>query len=289
VTAGARVVIVRDAAEHTIDVGAGAITIGRDADQVVRLADDDVAARHAVLHLDGSWWVEAIGGPLAVDGRAIARGGRADVRRGARIAVGGWTLAVEEPPPDSVAAGPMRTASIARELVRELIGGELQGGPTLAIDGGPGAGRTIALPPPPSRVVIGRGEEADVVILDADLSRRHAAFERDADGVRVSDLGSKNGTRIGGEAVPDDPGRPLRAGDIVVAGRTRLRLQDPAEEYLRALDRRTATPPAATPPTRELAAAPASTVPAPRGSLAPVVVAASIAIAALVALILLLV
>jgi pSer/pThr/pTyr-binding forkhead associated (FHA) protein len=285
----ARIRILRGSHARTIDVAPGIVTIGRASTAIVRIAEEDVAPEHAVLQLPeaGEWSVTAAGGPLAVDGIAVARGGRASISRGCKLAIAGWTLVLDDPPTDSQIAGPMRTASLARELVRDLLGGEVQVGPTVVIEGGPGAGRTIVLPPAPSRVVIGRGEESDVVVLDADLSRRHLAFEREDanEAVRVLDLGSKNGTRIGTLDVGEE-GRFLRAGDVVSAGRTVFRLQDPAEEYLRALDRRTATP-----ETRLLAPAPPVVVPAPppRASLAPVVVAASIAIAAVVALILLLV
>lgn len=253
--AAARVRIVRDGAEQVIDVGPGACTIGR-----------------VVLHLGATWQVEARGGEVTVDGVPVAAGGRAALRRGGQIVVGGWTLIVEEPPPGAEAAGPIRTASVARELVRDLLGGEdAGGGPSLTVEAGPSAGQQIPLPPPPSRRVLGRGEDADIVVLDSDLSRHHVAFDRDHDGVRVADLGSKNGTRVGDEPVSTP--RLLRAGDTIVCGATRLLFHDPAEEYLRALA------PTPTP----------SPAPTPTPSLLPVLLASAIAAAAIIALLLLLV
>lgn len=270
--------------ERTIDVAAGAATIGRAPGQTVRIVADDVAPEHAVLHLDAAWTVEARGGELTVDGEALRRGGRRAIAAGARLAIGAWQLVVEAAPPASQIDGPLRTVSIARELIRDLLGGEAAGGaaPTLHVERGPAAGQTLPLPPPPGRLVIGRGEGSDVVILDGDLSRQHVAFDRDVDGVRVVDLGSKNGTRVGGRAVPTTPpGVLVRSGDEITCGATALRLHDPADDYLRELDARLKTPPGARPP--RLPAAPA-----PPG-LAPIVVAAAIAAGAVVALILLLV
>src|SRR5262249_34110989 len=61
--------------------------------------------------------------------------------------------------------------------------------------------------------VIGRGQGADVEILDDGISRRHAAVTIDADGVILSDLGSKNGVFVNGQKLE----RPvaLRDGDKI--------------------------------------------------------------------------
>jgi hypothetical protein len=260
VTAVARLRIRRDGAERVLDVAAGPFAI----------------ADHAVLHLGAAWEVEARGAAVDVDGVAIAPGARAPLPRGARIAVAGWIVVVEQPPPGTRAAGPLRTASVARDLVRDLLSDEADASaPSLTIEAGPSAGQHIPLPPPPSRRVLGRGEDADVVVLDVDLSRHHVAFERDHDGVRVVDLGSKNGTRVGGEPVPAE-GRQLRAGDTIACGATRLVFHDPADEYLAALD---PPPPIPSPPP----------IPPPPPSPIPMLLAAAIAILAVVALILLLV
>ena len=50
-------------------------------------------------------------------------------------------------------------------------------------------------------LVIGRAPECDVSVRDILLSRRHCQIVPDGDGWVVEDLGSKNGTRIKGEAV----------------------------------------------------------------------------------------
>ena len=51
-------------------------------------------------------------------------------------------------------------------------------------------------------VVVGRGEDADVVIDDFSLSRRHARFQlRDDGSVELEDLGSTNGTYVASQRV----------------------------------------------------------------------------------------
>ena len=55
----------------------------------------------------------------------------------------------------------------------------------------------------PNRAVVGRSSQADVRLEDPEVSRRHALLWREAGGVWVADLGSSNGTRLNGEAVPE--------------------------------------------------------------------------------------
>jgi hypothetical protein len=69
------------------------------------------------------------------------------------------------------------------------------------------------------RFVVGRGRHCDVVFGSEGVSRRHAAFERIADGWHVCDLGSMNGTFVDDvrvERAPVEPGRTVRLGDSLL-------------------------------------------------------------------------
>lgn len=70
-----------------------------------------------------------------------------------------------------------------------------------------------------SRVVVGRSREADLVIDDPNVSRRHAELRRDEDGWHVVDLGSTNGIKVNGRRV-DQAG--LSPGDRITIGVTDL-------------------------------------------------------------------
>jgi hypothetical protein len=63
---------------------------------------------------------------------------------------------------------------------------------------------------------LGRSRECDVVVGDANVSRRHAELRRTADGWQIYDLGSTNGTRVNGHQVRGSV--PLRAGDEIELG-----------------------------------------------------------------------
>ncbi len=148
---------------------------------------------------------------------------------GASFELGSFRVRVAPAPPGAIATPPQRTESLARELMRGLLGAGAA--PTLEIERGPRAGAKRTLAPPESVLVIGRGDDAGWVILDGDLSKTHAEIRRGWDGVRVIDLGSKNGTKVDGTAIRE---RELRDGALVELGTVALRYRDPGERHLRA-------------------------------------------------------
>jgi hypothetical protein len=78
--------------------------------------------------------------------------------------------------------------------------------------------RRFALTPPST--VIGRGREADVRLDDPNISRQHVQFRVDGGHWTVSDMGSTNGTRLGGRVI--DRAEPLQSGDSIQVGNTVL-------------------------------------------------------------------
>lgn len=75
--------------------------------------------------------------------------------------------------------------------------------------------------------VIGRGSEADVVLDDPGVSRRHAELRLAEGGATVRDLGSTNGTWVDGERVGT---AHLSDGSTVSVGRTRITFLTRTEE-----------------------------------------------------------
>ena len=98
----------------------------------------------------------------------------------------------------------------------------------LVVVEGPGVGRRFEVR---DAVVIGRSDEADWVLEDVVISRRHARIVPDTDGgYSVEDLGSRNGTSLNGSPVER---RRLRFGDRIRLGRRTELLytcSDPQEE-----------------------------------------------------------
>ena len=79
--------------------------------------------------------------------------------------------------------------------------------------------------PPRGEVVVGRGEESDLRIDHPSISRKHAKVVADDAGVRIADLGSANGTRLGDRLL--DPGEQVELvpGEVVDLGSVMLILQ----------------------------------------------------------------
>jgi hypothetical protein len=77
----------------------------------------------------------------------------------------------------------------------------------------------------PAPVTIGRLPECDIVLGDANASRRHVEVRQATDGgggFVVVDLGSTNGTKVNGVGITT---HRLRDGDEIMIGSTRLRFE----------------------------------------------------------------
>ena len=87
----------------------------------------------------------------------------------------------------------------------------------LRVVDGPDRGLEIDLPP--IGVVLGTERSCDVVLTDEFVSRRHCSVSPAAGGFQITDLGSRNGTRIDGVSVSKvvaPPGVAIRLGKTLV-------------------------------------------------------------------------
>jgi hypothetical protein len=222
-----------------IDLADDVVVIGSAAAARVRLPAQAAAPAH--VRLAGQRW--ELLADATIGGMSRAAGDSGSVGHGMVIELGGYRVRVAPAPIGAEAAPAQRTESLARELVRGLLGEGAA--PVLEVVRGAHAGARRALPPPEAQVVIGRGDEADWVIVDPDLSRAHAEIRRGWDGVTVVDLDSKNGTRVDGAPVGRAP-VALGDGAMVALGALVLAFHDPAERHLAggAAPARAAVPPA---------------------------------------------
>jgi hypothetical protein len=273
------------AAMPAIDLADEIVAIGSGASARIRLPAG--AARDVHVRIERDRWIAF--GAVIVDGEPRVAGDSGELGAGVTFELAGYRVRATRAPIGARASSPQRTASLARELVRGLLGAG--SAPGFEREGA-GTGDRRELPPPEATLVIGRGDEADWIILDEDLSRAHAEVRRGWDGVTIRDRGSKNGTLVDGVRTTGD-GTPLHDGAIVTMGKVRLRFRDPAERHLRG----DATPGPApadltpalvtpTPPPHERSKAqPIAVAPAaPRPSVIPFAIAAAIAVLALAAL-----
>lgn len=90
---------------------------------------------------------------------------------------------------------------------------------TVQVVGGDPFGAIFVVASP--QLVIGRGDEADVVLSDPGMSREHACLWRTGDELTITDLGSTNGTFVEGARLMGP--RKLHQGDRIRLGNVTLR------------------------------------------------------------------
>ena len=117
------------------------------------------------------------------------------------------------PPRDPVTDIARDAATIAVESAayKLTVAGGVGSGSSWTIDGGT-----------PSRLLIGQSAASDVRLEDPLVSRRHAAVESSGSKLRLTDLGSTNGTFVNGVEVEE---ALLRGGEEIRVGATRLTVE----------------------------------------------------------------
>ncbi|HEY5656318.1 MAG TPA: FHA domain-containing protein [Myxococcota bacterium] len=69
-------------------------------------------------------------------------------------------------------------------------------------------------------ITVGRLDSQDIVVPDAEVSRKHAVFRRDGERFAVEDLGTGLGTLVNGEPITT---RELQHGDVIQIGSLELK------------------------------------------------------------------
>ncbi len=87
----------------------------------------------------------------------------------------------------------------------------------MVVKRGPNAGSSFSLDKPV--ITAGRHPDSDIFLDDITVSRRHVEVTRAAEGYRVRDVGSLNGTYLNRERIDE---APLRNGDEVQVGKFKL-------------------------------------------------------------------
>lgn len=194
-------------------------TIGRAEENPIGLfGDTGVQPRHAVIERKGADYAIR---NLAVQDGTFVNGNRIEttpLHDSDRIRIGGYklvfharagaqaaTLAAAPGPATPIApSGPAVTSAAAGAVASAL--------PYLAADDGTRYALKIAA------TRLGRALDNDIVLSDAAASRHHAVIEAVNGSFRVRDLGSQNGTFVGGQRVSEAPlgnGDTMRIGDAI--------------------------------------------------------------------------
>ncbi len=213
------------------------IVLGRGASSDVVLPDVSVSTRHATIEADGVRYTIVDHGSLngtRVNGARIVGERKKPLRDGDVIELGLFRVLFTANVAVRNAPSRERTASLARKLLKSI---RAHAAPTslqrITFVHGPEAGQSIALPDAPARVVLGRAEDAEIRLSDADASREHAELQIHFDHVVLLDLGSKNGLTVNGERASE---RRLLDRDEVRIGSTVLVFESDLEPSWKALE-----------------------------------------------------
>jgi hypothetical protein len=80
--------------------------------------------------------------------------------------------------------------------------------------------------PYPERISVGRARNCDVVMRDASVSKLHAHFRIENDGLEIIDLESQNGTRVNGRPLSPNAPERVAPGDTIVFGTVSAKVVD---------------------------------------------------------------
>jgi DNA-binding NtrC family response regulator len=112
--------------------------------------------------------------------------------------------------------------AVSTVLHHRFVPSHPNGAFVLVVTEGPDAGRTFRLDDSlPPRVLLGQSDSCELRLTDPSVSRRHAAIELAGDRLRITDLGSKNGTYIDDVGIVEafvHDGFRLRVGSTTIRG-----------------------------------------------------------------------
>ena len=229
---------------HTFDFDRDLVLVGRRAGVDLLLPHPDVGGVHFRLEREGKLVTLVDAGlGTVVGGERLQAGQRLALEPGTLVEIAGiFKLRyVGGSPAPATPTTPDGTRSMARAIVRDLLvtfgRSAAETAAVIEVVAGPATGQRVSLPPPGRDLVIGRGETCDAALVDPDLSREHARIRRGHTATTICDLGSKNGTEVGGTMVAPGDEQPLHHGDRVRLGNTVFVYRDPAEAFIADLAR----------------------------------------------------
>jgi len=89
------------------------------------------------------------------------------------------------------------------------------------------------------RFILGRGSDCNILLKDNLVSRHHAALELTHKGLSITDLGSRNGSKLDEKPMPAEQAEMACSGDILEAGNHALKIElfDIDEDTVRKINR----------------------------------------------------
>lgn len=224
----------------TFESNARNIIMGRDASSDFQLPLPTVSRHHArISESDSIYFVEDLGSShgTKLNGKPLVAKDKKVLRNGDTIEVtkAKITCAIDA---DKVASEDLQEGSVkvAQRAVQGILGrlGEVKEG-TAYLRGVSGKhnGLQLMLAGTRTEWALGRSQDCELVIDDANVSRRHAQIRKDWSGYLIEDLGSKNGIVLNEKRI--EKTRRLKSEDEIQIGPIKLVFVDPDAYLLDAL------------------------------------------------------
>jgi pSer/pThr/pTyr-binding forkhead associated (FHA) protein len=215
-----------DESPLAVKLDVAVVVVGRGAGCDMVLEDPSVSVRHATLRRQGDSYVlfdEGSSNGTFTDGAKLGRGVGHVLRHGDQIRLGQVSVEVllDENPVEALHGLASRDLALAmadRLILAEKLGRISQ----IMVVGGPDKSRAYPLAEEDRVYIVGRDPLADFPLRDRGASRKHLAVVRRGTKVHVRDLGSQNGTELGGRRLSPNVETPWHKGVRVKLGSTVL-------------------------------------------------------------------
>lgn len=221
------------------------ITIGRKDGHTIRLTERNVSRNHArLVRKDGEVYFEDVSARYGSRKNGQRVDGRTEFGVGDVFTIGDYRLTLQsdvapeaKPPkkPNGASAKEQKFSSQPTQITKIDSTTDREGTEIIAADpaklviiSSNFAGQEFPLAR--REMVIGRGEECDIIIDHRSVSQTHAKVIREQSGeYKIVDLKSKNGVKVGGE---DYRAVHLKRGDIIDLGHVKFRFVEAGENYV---------------------------------------------------------
>jgi pSer/pThr/pTyr-binding forkhead associated (FHA) protein len=206
------------------------ITLGRDQSCQVVLAQQAVSRNHARISRDGTlFFVEDLGSSFGtqINGQKLPKGEKRLLRNGDVIAIAQFDVTFDRVADVSEDVSG-KTMFVSRKVVKDVMKGLAAGGEHayFRLMNGPNEGQRIEIHDAQEYIFGRDAAEADVVLNDDLVSRKHVKVRRDWSGTHLEDLGSRNGIKVNKKRTRK---ATIKDRDEVEIGGVRLLFIDPTE------------------------------------------------------------
>lgn len=225
-----------------LETEADVVNIGRESSNEFMIPLTTVSRQHArILRLDNQYFIEDLGSShgsllngskLAANDKKLLRDKDVITLTKAKITV---TIVKTEPKKDAENTQ-MYAERAVQNILDQLGSDNADDVPFLRVMSGPDDGQKVLLRDKVMEVVLGRSRDCDLVVNDANASRRHALVKKDRNGVVFQCLGAKNLSQINGKDVARSATKRLRNGDEIRIGEVKIVFIDPNAALLDSIE-----------------------------------------------------